>query len=552
MINVNKTYARLNGASVVAKALALSGAAALAPALVVLFALDSEAARMLALLSCLTSAGAIVALVITLRPVLDVAQQLSSRAGLVSDDARDSASQLKANVDAIVSKLEASAALRSHPVTGLPLREEFLRLVGKETARGASQGLLGLLRLANFDQILAFDSGAAQRMLSCVATRLSTAATAVRPIGHVDRDCFAIWFDADLASARAELQALAYVLGQEVRDLAFEMTPDIQIGQACYPIDADEIGDLLNRAFVSLAQPERMEGGALAFFARPEPGEARRRFSVEQDLRRAVRRGEFELNYQPFVDLAMGRVVGAEALLRWRSEAHAVLSAGQVVAVLEEAGLVHEVGLWTLNAACRQMRLWRDSAPKGFKIAVNVSAKQLQDMNFVSTVERTVVSHGLSPACIELELTESATMADVTHTHAIFERLREMGFSLAIDDFGSGYSSLTYLRRLPFQKLKIDREFVTHVDQRADSRTICQALIDLTAGLELAVLAEGVERFEEVEMLRTMGCSTFQGFYFSRPIAAEEFLPTITDPSWMARVCSRVHREQHELRRRLP
>jgi EAL domain-containing protein (putative c-di-GMP-specific phosphodiesterase class I) len=228
------------------------------------------------------------------------------------------------------------------------------------------------------------------------------------------------------------------------------------------------------------------------------------------------------------------------------------LSPGQVVAVLEEAGLVHEVGLWTLNAACRQMRLWRDAGLKDFKVAVNVSAKQLRDSSFVASVERTVLAHGLAPSCIELELTESATMADVAHTHAIFERLREMGFSLAIDDFGSGYSSLTYLRRLPFQKLKIDREFVTHVDQRADSRTICQALIDLTAGLELAVLAEGVERFEEVELLRTMGCATFQGFYFSRPLPADEFLTTITDPEWMTRLSSRVHREREELRRRLP
>jgi EAL domain-containing protein (putative c-di-GMP-specific phosphodiesterase class I) len=158
----------------------------------------------------------------------------------------------------------------------------------------------------------------------------------------------------------------------------------------------------------------------------------------------------------------------------------------------------------------------------------------------------------LAPQCIELELTESATMADVGYTHALFERLREMGFSLAIDDFGSGYSSLTYLRRLPFQKLKIDREFVTHVDQRADSRTICQALIHLTAGLELSVLAEGVERFEEVETLRAMGCSTFQGYYFARPLAPDDFIATITDADWMGRVCSRVHREREELRRRLP
>ncbi len=142
-------------------------------------------------------------------------------------------------------------------------------------------------------------------------------------------------------------------------------------------------------------------------------------------------------------------------------------------------------------------------------------------------------------------------MEDAERTRDILKELRETGFSLAIDDFGSGYSSLAYLRRLPFQKLKIDREFVAQVDRRADSRTICKALIDLTAGLELSVLAEGVERFEEVETLRAMGCSTFQGYYFSKPLAPEDFLATVTDKDWLTRTSSRVHRERDELRRRL-
>jgi len=413
-------------------------------------------------------------------------------------------------------------------------------------------GSLSLVRLANFDQIVAFDGPAAERFIAAIAARLRTAVKTGRPMAHLDRDCFAVWFDGEPAEAAAELEALGYVLGQEVTDGALTITPDVQFGSAVYPVDADEPGNLLNRAFVSLARPQRTEAGAIAFFAQPSAQEARRSFTIEQDLRRAIQRGELALHYQPFVDLAMGRVVGAEALLRWRAEAHASLSPSQVVRVLEQAGLVHEVGLWTLNAACRQMRVWREAGVGDFKVAVNVSAEQLRYPSFVSSVERTVASHGLAPSCIELELTESATMADIARTHALFERLREIGFSLAIDDFGSGYSSLTYLRRLPFQKLKIDREFVTQVDRRADSRTICKALIDLTAGLELSVLAEGVERFEEVELLRTMGCSTFQGYYFAHPLPAEDFITTVTDAAWMARVSSRVHRERDELRRRLP
>jgi EAL domain-containing protein (putative c-di-GMP-specific phosphodiesterase class I) len=182
---------------------------------------------------------------------------------------------------------------------------------------------------------------------------------------------------------------------------------------------------------------------------------------------------------------------------------------------------------------------------------VNLSARQLRDNSLVSVLKRAITSHGLKASQLELELTETAAMEDAARTQAMFEQLREAGFSLSIDDFGSGYSSLTYLRRLPFQKLKIDREFVSHIDQRADSRTICKALIELTAGLELGVLAEGVERYEEVETLHALGCATFQGYYFAKPLAASDFIPTITDSTWLARLGSRVCRQQDELRRRL-
>lgn len=553
MLQVKGAYKQFSGAGVVTKALALAGVAALAPIIVVVFALDMEAARLLAVVASIVSAAAMIGLAFTLRPVLRVAAQLNARSGVTGGrSANDSAQRLQANVEAIVAKLEASAAPSAHPVTGLPVREDFLNSVRRELEASPAHGSLSLVRLANFDQIVAFDAAAAERLIATVARRLSAAVKSGRHIAHLDRDCFAVWFNVGPEEAAAELEALCYVLGQDLSDGDLIITPDLQLGSAIFPVDADEPGNLLNRAFVSLARPQRTEEGAIAFFAQPSAQEARRSFTIEQDLRRAIRRSELALQFQPFVDLAMGRVVGAEALLRWRTQTHASLSPTEVVRVLEEAGLVHEVGIWTLNAACRQMRAWREAGMSDVKVAVNVSAHQLRDPSFLTSVERTVAAHGLSPSCIELELTESAAMADVARTNAVFERLREMGFSLAIDDFGSGYSSLTYLRRLPFQKLKIDREFVTQVDQRADSRTICKALIDLTAGLELSVLAEGVERFEEVEVLRTMGCSTFQGYYFARPLPPEDFIATVSDAAWMARVCSRVHREREELRRRLP
>jgi EAL domain-containing protein (putative c-di-GMP-specific phosphodiesterase class I)/GGDEF domain-containing protein len=556
--NSMEAIARLFPRGVCSRALTYAVLSALFPLLALLYVSTSpEGPRELAAVALGFTLLSTIGLVRTLRPVAAIALMLDRQArqphegrGRAIDDHR----QIIANFQIITARLESlSKQTQRHPVTGLPLRDAFFSTLHQDTASRASPALLGLVRVANYDHIAAFDVDVAERVLALTAKRLSEALGQDRPIGHVDRDCFAVWFGANIEpkAAQAELEAIGYVLIREIEDNGATITPDIQFGSALYPVDADELANLLNRAYVSLARPQRTADGAIAFFARPSPQQAKRRFSLEQDLRHAVRRGELTLAYQPIVDLAMGRVVGAEALMRWRNASDVMISPTQIVPILEESGLVHEIGLWAINSACRQLREWRDAGHPDLKVAVNLSAHQLRDSALTSALKRTVASHGLKASQLELELTETAAMEDATRTQAMFEQLREAGFTLAIDDFGSGYSSLAYLRRLPFQKLKIDREFVSHVDQRADSRTICKALIDLTAGLELAVLAEGVERYEEVETLHTLGCSTFQGFYFSRPLESSEFLATTTNADWLSRMGSRVRRQQDELRRRL-
>lgn len=553
-----QAYARLIAGGVCARAVVLAVLAALFPMLALLYLSTSpHGPRALATLAFGVTLLCILALIRTLRPIALLAGMLehyakgqSTTDGLSTvDDHR----RIMANFNAIAFQLETlSGRARKHPVTGLPMRDDLLMSVGRDVEIAGGAAVLGLIRLANYDHILAFDAAAAERVLVEAARRFTGAVKPGRSIAQVDRDCFAIWFGGvDPKVAAAELEAIGYVLMREIELSGTEITPDVQLGSALYPLDADEPANLLTRAFVSLARPQRTADGGIAFFAKPSAQEARRRFVLEQELRHAVRRGELTLAYQPFVDLAMGRVVGCEALLRWREGNGKFASPAHIVPVLEETGLVHEIGLWTLNAACRQLRAWRELGLDDIKVAVNISAQQLRDSALPSALKRTVAAHDLNCAQIELELTETAAMEDASRTLAMFEQLREAGFGLSIDDFGSGYSSLSYLRRLPFQKLKIDREFVTQVDKRADSRTICKALIDLTAGLELAVLAEGVERFEEVETLRTLGCFTFQGYYFARPLEADDFVSTVTNTDWLARACSRVRREQEELRRRL-
>ena len=465
-------------------------------------------------------------------------------------DGADQFKRIEGNLEVVIARLDHST--HRDFITHLPTRDDFLAGVNGDLRREHGESLIGLVRLANYERLFAFDGAAAHRVLAAFAGRLRDAVHANRRVGHVDRDCFAIWFDGvDRKRAEAELKALSYVLTQELRDATVTLTPDVQLGSAIYPLDAEDAASLLNRAFVSLARPQRTAEGRIAFFAPPSAKEARRCFALEQDLRHAVQRGQLSLHYQPFVDVAEGKVTGAEALLRWSHPRLGDVPPAQFVGIMEEAGLVHEIGLWILNTACRQLSAWRNTPLADLKMAINLSAYQFRDPALKTALQRTLAAHNLSPTQLELELTETVAMEDAGRTLQLFQELRALGFSLSIDDFGSGYSSLGYLKKLPFNKLKIDREFVTYVDQRSDSKAICRALIELSKGLGISVLAEGVERYEEVEELRKLGCTTFQGFYFAKPMPAAAFVERATDEAWLSLIGSRVHRDRAEIRRRI-
>ena len=424
---------------------------------------------------------------------------------------------------------------RNDALTGLPTREPFLASLPRGSAQGGA-GVLGVIRFADYDNLAAFDEGRAERALAAFGRRLKAAAPAGRPLGRIDRDCFAVWLAGlDRDQAGRQLQAIAAELSQELGDGELRISPDVGLGAALFPADAAEPAMLLTRACAAVRAAGPSGARALAFFSSEASEAARERFQLEQALRQALPRRQLLLHYQPVFDAEAGRVAGAEALLRWRHPELGSVPPGKFVPVLERTGLMEEVGLWALDEACRQARAWEEAGVAGLKLSVNLSARQCRDPGFAAVILKTVERHGLRPQTLELELTETAAMEDGERTRALLGELRSLGVGVALDDFGSGYSSLSYLKNLPLSKLKIDREFVTEVDRRRDSRAICAALIELARGLGIAVLAEGVERPEEVALLRELGCTLFQGFYFARPMPGAEVPAAVADLRTLAR-----------------
>ncbi len=427
-------------------------------------------------------------------------------------------------------------AANIHPTTGLPTREHLAEQIAVDLAAPQGQMLLGGLRFTDFDRLAAFDLPAANSALAAFAKRLVAAAKPNHIVGQIDRDCIAIWFraSADPAAAAAEFRALAYVASQPLIQGGSTLSPTVEAAAVTYPDDADDAAHLFVRLTAALNRAEPSSAGEVRLTTPLSTKAAREQFMLEQDLTRAIDEDQLKMVFQPVVDLAQRRLIGAEALLRWDHPKLGPISPAQFIPIVEATGMSDRYGLWVLNAACREARLWQDEGLAGIKVAVNLSARQLTDPGLKDKVVRTLERHDLPAQALELELTETAAMADAERTFQLFGALREIGISLAIDDFGAGYSSLSYLKKLPFDKLKIDREFVTDVDSHRDSAAICRALIELCRGLDLLVLAEGVENAREVEALRALGCNVFQGYHFSKPLAGDDFRKLAADSDWLA------------------
>lgn len=417
--------------------------------------------------------------------------------------------------------------VRQHRGTGLPTREPLLAAM--QTDLGEQRhGTLCVIEFCDFDRLSVFDLDIAVKAMTHLASRISRMVGDHALVAQIDRARIGAWFRLRPPSlVGSEIDAICYALGETITIDGQDILPEIASGRASAPDDGDGADQLMMGAIAMLAGTQRRvdRGGATA----PIASRAQEAFALEQDLHHAVARGEFDLVYQPIVNARMNRICGAEALIRWRHPQRGLILPSQFIPLVEASGLAQDVGMWTLNTACRQARIWHQSGLdcqsglNGLSVAVNLSACQLEHDDLPAMIARTMERHGLGAGMLEIELTETVAADDIARARKLFEALRARGVAIAIDDFGTGYSSLSYLRQLTFDKLKIDREFVTDVDTRPASQAICQSLVALGRGLGIRVLAEGVERREEFDWLAQHGCTLFQGFYFGKPMTADDF-----------------------------
>jgi predicted signal transduction protein with EAL and GGDEF domain len=508
----------------------------------------------------LASVSALAALADLLSAVTAVAKQLdgcveAASAQRTAASEPDEVMRMQADLTAVAQQLESvrHRLANRHPITGVATREPFFAAVAKDLAGGATAGMLGVVRFAQFDRLAAVDKPGAERALQAFAAKMAAAIGSARPMAQVDRDCFAVWFrDADgPKGAAAALRQLSATMGGSLGEGDKAIAPDVRVGAAIFPNDGADPPTLLARAVGALAKSSRMSAGRLAFFSDESSAAAEARFSMEQALRQALVRHELALFYQPVIDMTAARVVGAEALLRWRHPQAGSIPPAQFLPVLEQSGLIDEVGRWVLDVACHDARAFEQLALPGFRVGVNLSERQFRDAGLAPMIADALRRHELKAHRLELELTETSLMEDLAHTRKTFDQLAALGVGVAIDDFGAGASSLGDLKSLTFTKLKIDRAFVTEVAARHDSQAICAALIELGRRLDIAVLAEGVETREEVDALRVLGCSLFQGFFFARPLPADKFMKKVSDPDWLALIASPVARQIADAEERL-
>jgi len=413
------------------------------------------------------------------------------------------------------------------PLTGLSNRFHLQGRLEQALATARRDGrrlaviFLDLDRFKIINDTLGHQVG--DHLLIAVAHRLRACVRDSDIVARLGGDEFVVVLtDVDGATARQVADKILRSLANAHSVGAHRLHATPSLGIAMFPADGENVETLMKNADTAMYHAKTTGRNNAQFFTAAMNEAASARLALETSLRRAVERAEFELHYQPQVELASGRVVGVEALVRWRHPERGLVSPLTFIPLAEETGLIAPLGEWVLDQALRQLAAWRAAGSDGLRMAVNLSAHQLRDPSFAAGVAAALARHRVPAEWLELEITESVAMADPRATIELLEELRRMGVDLAIDDFGTGYSSLSYLKLLPIQRLKLDRSFVMDIERDPNDAAICSATIALAHSLGLGVVAEGVETEAQRDYLARLDCDILQGYLFSRPLPAAE------------------------------
>jgi diguanylate cyclase (GGDEF)-like protein len=414
-------------------------------------------------------------------------------------------------------------------LTGLPNRMLLNDRVGQAVAlakRHVKKVAVLFLDLDGFKHIndsLGHPTG--DKLLQSVAKRLVECIRGSDSVSRQGGDEFVILLlDLEHAenaaiTARRMLESIAQPHSIDHHDLHVTAS----IGVSVYPDDGLDADTLIKNADTAMYQAKENGRRSFQFFKPAMNVRAVERQFIEEGLRRALERQEFALHYQPKINLITGAITGAEALIRWTHPTRGPIPPVDFIPVAEDCGLILPIGAWVLREACEQARAWTDEGLPVRNIAVNVSAMEFRDKNFLDGLFAILAETGLDPGSLELEMTESVLMKQAASTATMLQTFRKRGIRVAVDDFGTGYSSLSYLQKFPVDAVKIDQSFVRQISNGGDNTTIVKAVIGMARGLKLRVIAEGVETLEEVAFLRAYRCEEAQGYYFSRPVPAQRF-----------------------------
>jgi diguanylate cyclase (GGDEF)-like protein/PAS domain S-box-containing protein len=422
---------------------------------------------------------------------------------------------------------------RYDTLTKIPNRMQFQHLLQQAIARAHRSGTTLALLYLDLDRFKdvndTFGHAAGDRTLEILSERLTRIVPKGAVVGRLAGDEFAVFIEnLPAGDCRPTLAAAARQMLDDVSRAFFlndtEVYLTLSVGIALCPDDAGNTIDLIRNADAAMYHSKQNGGGSYAFYAPEMNAEAVERLILKSKLRRSLERDEFVILYQPKVEIESGRIAGAEALLRWRLPGHGDIPPAHFIPLAEQTNLILPIGEWVLRRVCADYRSWCERVPDPGRVSINLSLKQLQQASFITRFASVFREYGVPPRCLELEITETTLMSNAPRTVRMLGELHDLGISLSIDDFGTGFSSLSALQQLPVETLKIDQSFVRNAAVDGQDATLVRTIIEMGRNLDMQVVAEGVETLEQLEFLRARHCHYAQGRLFGEPLSAEALL----------------------------